>query len=175
MKSRAFGVAMAIAVTSIVLAGCGGSNTTTVIEAVPEATTETAPPSPSAAEARIEKIEAETQEAELQAAEAKKEAAQAAARAKVVAAKHARQAAAKKVVAEAQAEEEEEASSSEPPDVIGMKLPEAEADLSSAGFHTVAENTDTEFGIVVKSHYTICEETPLGGDTVRVLAQKYGC
>jgi cell division septation protein DedD len=173
MKSRAFGVAMAIAVTSIVLAGCGGSNTTTVIEAAPEATTETAPPSPSGAEARIEKIEAETQEAELQAAVAKKQAAQVAARAKTVAARHARQAAAKHVAEEAQAEEEP--TSSEPPSVIGMKLPEAEAELSSAGFRTVAENTDTAFGIVVKSHYTICEETPLGGDTVRVLAQKYGC
>lgn len=174
MKSRAFGVAMAIAVTSIVLAGCGGSNTTTVIEAAPEATTETAAPADAAAEARIEKIEAETQEAELEAAEAKKEAAHAAARAKVVAAKQARQAAAKHVAEEAQAEEEEP-SSSEPPNVVGMKLPEAEAELSSAGFRTVAENTDTAFGIVVKSHYTICEETPLSGDAVRVLAQKYGC
>jgi hypothetical protein len=56
-----------------------------------------------------------------------------------------------------------------------MKLPEAKAELSAAGFRTVTENTDTAFGIVIPSHYTICEETPLSGGTVRVLAQKYGC
>jgi hypothetical protein len=174
MKSRFLGVALAIAVISIALGACGGSDTTTVLEAAPEATTETAPPSSAGAEARIEKIEAETREAELEAAVAKKEAAQAAAKARTGAARQARQAAAKHVAEEAQPEEEE-SSISEPPNVIGMKLPEAEAELSSAGFSTVAENTDTAFGIVIKSHYTICEETPLGGDTVRVLAQKYGC
>lgn len=168
MKARVLGAALAIAVTSIVFAACGSSGPTTVTEAAStEPATETT--APAKAEARIEKIEAETQEAELEAAEAKKEAAQQAARAKKAAAKEARQAAAQQ--AEAQSEE----SSSEPPDVIGMRLPAAEAELSAAGFKTLAENTDTTFGIMVPSHYTVCTETLLGGNTVEVLAQKYGC
>jgi hypothetical protein len=149
-----------------VFTGCGGGETTTVVE---EPAGQEAPAkAESATERRIEKIERETQEAELEAAQAKKAAAQQAARAKRAAATQARQAA----VAEVRSEEE---SSSEPPDVVGLRLPQAKAELAAAGFTTKAENTDTVFGIVVPSHYTVCEESLISGNAVRVLAQKYGC
>lgn len=61
------------------------------------------------------------------------------------------------------------------PNVIGLPLPEAEEILSEAGFKTYATNTDTTFGIVIKSHYTICKESKPRADRVTVLAQKYGC
>jgi flagellar biosynthesis GTPase FlhF len=162
-------VILAILGASIVLSACGssGGDTTTVTQGGPPA--ETSAESP-ATEKRIERIERETEEAELEAALAKKEAAQQAAQAKKAAAK---QAAASADAAQAAQQEEEELS--EAPDVIGMRLPEAESTLRAAGFRTQAENTDTAFGIVVKSHYTICTESEPHGDVVTVLAQKYGC
>jgi hypothetical protein len=156
-------------VASLAFAGCGSGDTKTVTEPAAEAATETTSPTKDASERRIAKIEQETVEAELEAAKAQKEAAQA----KKAAAKKARRQAARNAATEVQVEEEE--TSSEPPNVIGMRLPAAEAELSAAGFKTLAENTDTTFGILVPSHYTVCTETPLGGDTVEVLAQKYGC
>jgi alpha-acetolactate decarboxylase len=167
MKSRC-AVLFAILAASLGLVACGGSSDTTTdtgTSAPAETTVE-----PSATEERIEKIERETEEAELEAALAKKEAAKQAAKAKNEAAK----VAAAKAEA-AQAAQQEEESTSEAPDVIGMRLPEAESALRAAGFKTQAENTDTAFGIVVKSHYTICTESEPQGDVVTVLAQKYGC
>jgi len=61
------------------------------------------------------------------------------------------------------------------PDVVGMRLPEAESTLSAVGYTTEPENTDTTFGIVVPSHYTVCEQSEPHGSVVNVLAQKYGC
>jgi hypothetical protein len=153
---------------SLSLVACGDSGDTTVTEAGISAETSI---ESSAAEERIQKIEQETKEAELEAALAKKEAAQQAAKARRAAA---RQAAASTAEAPPAAEQEEEPAF-EPPDVIGMRLPEAESVLRSAGFTTQAENTDTTFGIVVPSHYTICTQSEPHGKTVTVLAQKYGC
>lgn len=169
MKSRC-AVLFAILGASIVLSACGGSSgdTTTVTESSPPA--ETSAESP-ATEERIKQIERETEEAELEAALAKKEVAQQAAKAKKAAA---RQAAAAKAE-EAQAAQQEAEVASEAPDVVGMRLPEAESILRASGFTTEAENTDTTFGIVVKSHYTICTESEPHGNVVTVLAQKYGC
>ncbi len=166
MKSRL--VILAVFGLSLALAACGGSGgsaTTTEVSATAESAGKS-----TAVEQRIEKIEQETKEAELEAAVAKKEAAQQAAKAKKAAARRA-------VAAEAEAEAPvaEEESSSEPPNVIGMRLPEAESTLRAAGFTTQAENTDTTFGIVVRSHYTICTESEPHGNVVTVLAQKYGC
>lgn len=56
-----------------------------------------------------------------------------------------------------------------------MRLPEAESTLSAAGYTTDPENTDTTFGIVVPSHYTVCEQSEPHGSVVNLLAQKYGC
>jgi alpha-acetolactate decarboxylase len=167
MKSR-LAVLFAILGASFGLIACGSSDEG---ETTSEASTaaESAAKS-SAAEQRIERIEQETKEAELEAALAKKEAAQQAAKAKKAAAKRA---VAAEVEADAAAAEEE--ASSEPPNVIGMRLPEAESTLRAAGFQTQAENTDTTFGIVVRSHYTICTQSEPHGDVVTVLAQKYGC
>jgi beta-lactam-binding protein with PASTA domain len=167
MKSRVLVLAVAAATMMVFLSACGSGGTTTVTAASTSAETTA---ESSATEKRIERVEKETEEAELEAVEAKREAAQQAVKAKRVAARRA----ASEKVEEPQATQEKE-STSEPPDVVGMKLPEAKAELQSAGFHTVAVNTDTVFGIVVPSHYTVCEETPLGGNNVKVLAQKYGC
>ncbi len=163
MKSR-LAVLLAILGALFGLIACGSSDesgTTSEASTAAEST---------AAEQRIERIEQETKEAELEAALAKKEAAQQAAKAKKAAAKRA---VAAEVEADAAATEEE--ASSEPPNVIGMRLPEAESTLKAAGFQTQAENTDTTFGIVVRSHYTICTQSEPHGDVVTVLAQKYGC
>lgn len=168
MKSRLAALSVIFA-ASLGLVACGGSDesATTTGSTAAESSAKS-----SAVEHRIEKIEQETKEAELEAAVAKKEAAQQAAKAKKAAAKRA-------AAVEAEAEEgaavAEEESSSEPPNVIGMRLPEAESSLRAAGFKPQAENTDTTFGIVVRSHYTICTQSEPHGDVVTVLAQKYGC
>ena len=62
-----------------------------------------------------------------------------------------------------------------PPNVVGLRLPEAKVDLQQAGYTVRATNTDTTFGILVPSHYTICKQSPPRGNVVVVLAQKYGC
>lgn len=101
------------------------------------------------------------------------------------AAKRAKQEAqAKKVRRERRAErqkarEEEivadEPESSEPPNVVGLPLPAARRALKEAGYRVAPENTDTTFGIVVEDNYTVCTQDPPRGETVVVLAQKYGC
>ena len=75
--------------------------------------------------------------------------------------------------AESQPEPEPEPSS--PPDVVGLSLPAAKKALKEAGFSTDATNTDTAFGIIDPSNYTICKQSAPVGNTVPVLAQKYGC
>ncbi len=114
-------------------------------------------------ELRLEKETAE-QEAKLAQAEAQKEV------------RAAKKAAAKKKAASGSAPEPEPAPEPEEvPDVVGMRLPEAESTLSAAGYTTDPENTDTTFGIVVPSHYTVCEQSEPHGSVVNLLAQKYGC
>lgn len=66
-------------------------------------------------------------------------------------------------------------STQEPPNVIGLPLPAAQHLLKQAGYKTVANNTDTTFGILVPENYTICRQGKPRGDLVVVLAQKYGC
>lgn len=61
------------------------------------------------------------------------------------------------------------------PNVVGLKLPAAESKLRAAGFRPKAINTDTFLGIVYPPHYTICHQWPPVGNTVKILAQKYGC
>jgi hypothetical protein len=56
-----------------------------------------------------------------------------------------------------------------------MKLPAAEQELERHGWIPRPFNTDTIFGIVVASHYTVCKQYPPIGHKVRILAQKYGC
>jgi hypothetical protein len=75
----------------------------------------------------------------------------------------------------APAAERSSAPRDEPPNVLGLPLPAAKQMLEQAGYRTVAKNTDTTFGIIVPSHYTICEQGKPRGDLVVVLAQKYGC
>lgn len=61
------------------------------------------------------------------------------------------------------------------PNVVGLKLPAAEARLRADGFTPRPFNTDTLFGIVVARHYTVCHQWAPVGNTVKILAQKYGC
>lgn len=139
------------------LVACGSSDSTnTTAEEAQAAKLE---------ELRLEKETAE-QEAKQAQAEAQKEV------------RAAKKAAAKKKVASESAPESAPAPEPEPeeaPDVVGMRLPEAESTLSAAGYTTEAENTDTSFGILVPSHYTVCEQSEPHGSVVNVLAQKYGC
>jgi len=140
----------------IVACGSSGSTDTTAEEAQAAKKLE---------ELRLEKETAE-QEAKQAQAEAQKEV------------RAAKKAAAKKRAASESAPESEPAPEPEPeevPDVVGMRLPEAESTLSAAGYTTEAENTDTSFGILVPSHYTVCEQSEPHGSVVNVLAQKYGC
>lgn len=62
-----------------------------------------------------------------------------------------------------------------PPNVVGLNLVVAEERLRSDGWIPRPFNTDTLFGIVVPSHYTVCHEYRPIGKKVRLLAQKYGC
>jgi hypothetical protein len=62
-----------------------------------------------------------------------------------------------------------------PPNVVGLNLVVAEERLRAAAWIPRPFNTDTLFGIVVPSHYTVCHEYRPIGKKVRLLAQKYGC
>jgi hypothetical protein len=62
-----------------------------------------------------------------------------------------------------------------PPNVVGLNLVVAEERLRDDGWAPRPFNTDTLFGIVVPSHYTVCHEYRPIGRKVRLLAQKYGC
>lgn len=123
----------------------------------------------SAAEsAQIEALKLEKEKAEFEAQTAKAEArseAQSAAKARVAAEQG----------SDRKSEPEQEYEAKSVPDVVGLRLPQARSTLSAAGYTTRAENTDTTFGIVVPSHYTVCEQSDPQGTVVTVLAQKYGC
>jgi hypothetical protein len=62
-----------------------------------------------------------------------------------------------------------------PPNVVGLNLVVAEEHLRADGWVPRPFNTDTLFGIVVPSHYTVCHEYRPVGRKIRLLAQKYGC
>jgi hypothetical protein len=51
----------------------------------------------------------------------------------------------------------------------------AEELLEDDGYEAAASNTDTTFGIVVPSNYTVCTQDDARGSLVPLLAQKYGC
>jgi hypothetical protein len=137
------------------LVACGSGGATTTEE----------PSTASSAEsARVEALRLEKEKAEFEAQTAKAEARS-----------EARSAARARVAAEQEPAPAPEPEPEEVPDVVGMRLPQARSTLSAAGYTTRAENTDTTFGIVVPSHYTVCEQSDPQGNLVTVLAQKYGC
>jgi alpha-acetolactate decarboxylase len=149
------------------LVACGGG----------DSSSETSTQEAAAASAKVEELKLEKEKAEAEVESVKVKAEQEALRAKVQARKTARKAAAKeRARAQVQEDEpEEEVETAEVPNVIGMRLPQAQSALKAAGYQVRAENTDTTFGIVVPSHYTICEQSEPQGTIVNVLAQKYGC
>jgi ATPase subunit of ABC transporter with duplicated ATPase domains len=162
--------ALVVGYLAIGLVACGGSGSSTSGEGTASET--------AAASAEVERLKLEKEKAEAEAQKAQTEAhqeARLAAKQKQKAA--AATASAKKAAAksESEAELEPEPEPAEVPNVVGMRLPEAKSTLSAAGYSTQAENTDTAFGIVVPSHYTICEQGEPHGNVVTVLAQKYGC
>jgi hypothetical protein len=64
----------------------------------------------------------------------------------------------------------------DPVNTVGLPLDLAEELLRQDGYRVAAKNTDTTFGIIDPSNYTICTQgEPRGGTIVPVLAQKYGC
>jgi hypothetical protein len=123
-----------------------------------------------AGSAQIEALKLEKEKAEFEAQTAKAEA-----RAEAQSAAKARVAAEQESDRESEPEQEPENELEPVPDVVGLRLPQARSTLSAAGYTTRAENTDTTFGIVVPSHYTVCEQSDPQGTVVTVLAQKYGC
>ena len=152
MKALASALVLFCLAAGLVACGSSDSSTDTAAEEAQAAKLE---------ELRLEKETAE-QKAKQAKAEAEKE---------VRAAKKA----ASKTEAAPESAAEPEPEPEEVPDVVGMRLPEAESTLSAAGYTTEPENTDTTFGIVVPSHYTVCEQSEPRGSVVNVLAQKYGC
>jgi hypothetical protein len=71
--------------------------------------------------------------------------------------------------------EPENVKPTDPPNTVGLPLPDAEALLKEAGFKPAVKNTDTAFGIINPNNYTICTQGKPRGNLVPVLAQKYGC
>jgi hypothetical protein len=59
--------------------------------------------------------------------------------------------------------------------VVGLALPQAKQKLQAAGCGASVSNTDTTFGIIVESNYTVCTQDDPIGNRVPILAQKYGC
>lgn len=154
MNRRALASIVPVLVVSLNLAACGSGGETTV-------TGEAG----SAESAKVEALKLEKEKAELEAeranAEAQKEA------------RAARRAAAKARSVESEPESEPE--TAQVPKVVGLPLPAAQQILKEAGYKAAPKNTDTTFGIVVPSHYTICTQGRPRGKFVPVLAQKYGC
>jgi hypothetical protein len=64
----------------------------------------------------------------------------------------------------------------DPVNTVGLPLDMAEELLRQDGYRVAAKNTDTTFGIIDPSNYTVCTQGQArGGTIVPVLAQKYGC
>jgi sRNA-binding protein len=138
---------LAILAIAVGVSACGSGETTTVEQ------------TNSAVELKKAELEKETAEIQAEAAKAKQ-----------AAAKQAKQAVKHVSKTAPVAGEPEEA-----PNTVGERLPQAREELERAGFEVKAENTDTSFGIIIESHYTICEQSDPADGVVRVLAQKYGC
>lgn len=149
------------------VAGCGSgdSEATDAANEAAAAATE--------AQEQLAELQEQVQEQELDMAAEKRAAKKAAKAAATKAAKKARAAARVEATQAAVVESEPEPSS--PPDVVGLTLPAAQSMLRSAGYKTDATNTDTMFGIMDPSNYTICKQDSPRGNLVPVLAQKYGC
>lgn len=159
--------ALVVGCLALGLVACGGGESSTSDESSTGGVVESAQVEALRLEKEKAEFEAQTAKAEAQ-GEAREAAKQAARRVQ----RKAMRSAAK---AQAAAEQEPETEPEEVPDVIGMRLPQARSALSAAGYTIRAENTDTAFGIVVPSHYTVCEQSEPQDNVVTVLAQKYGC
>lgn len=176
MKNQGKAAASVAAIFALVVfAGCGSSG-----DSDSQSTADAAAESAQAAQEQVDQLQ---QEIDQQKADfAKKQAKlakqarqirnQKASQARKVKAQVRRaQAAAKAKAADAAAA----AAAAGPPDVVGLTLPAARKALKSAGYSADPSNTDTAFGIVIESNYTICTQDEPKGNIVPVSAQKYGC
>lgn len=160
--------AITLVAISGVLAACGSSGDTTTGVATQ------ADSGPTKAQQKAQQQALAIQQAKLDKARA--EAQTAKAEAKQAKAKAKKQAAA--ASSQANPQPSEPAPTPEPkspPNVVGLTLPTAKKALSEAGFTADVSNTDTAFGIVVPSNYTVCTQDAPRGSVVPILAQKYGC
>jgi hypothetical protein len=57
------------------------------------------------------------------------------------------------------------------PNVKGLSLPDAEQQLSGAGYEASVK-TDAMFGVIVPSHYSVCSEDSPNGKLVPIDAEK---
>lgn len=57
------------------------------------------------------------------------------------------------------------------PNVKGLVLPDAKAQLEKAGF-AASVKTDAVFGVLVESHYTVCKEHSPNGKLVPIEVSK---
>jgi hypothetical protein len=60
------------------------------------------------------------------------------------------------------------------PDTRGMVLPEAEKALKKAGYAASVED-DALFGVIVPSHFTVCEQSEINSRMVKLEVAKHGC
>jgi len=57
------------------------------------------------------------------------------------------------------------------PDVRGLPLPEAKTQLESAGY-AAAVSDDATFGVIIESHFTVCDEHSPKGSLVPIDVSK---
>jgi hypothetical protein len=57
------------------------------------------------------------------------------------------------------------------PDVVGMTLPDAKTKLHKVGVQTTV-HTDAMFGVLIPSHFIVCEEVPVNKRMVRLEVEK---
>ena len=66
-------------------------------------------------------------------------------------------------------------SSPEPPDVVGLALPDAKKTLRDAGFGASVKADDTLFGVIVEENFEVCSESREGEHVVTLHVAKHGC
>jgi hypothetical protein len=60
------------------------------------------------------------------------------------------------------------------PDTRGMVLPDAQKVLKEAGYEATVKS-DGAFGVVVPSHFVVCDEERINAQFVRLEVAKHGC
>ena len=61
------------------------------------------------------------------------------------------------------------------PDVRGMTLPDAKAELAQAGVQVSAHAEDAAFGILIEENFVVCDIEAINERMVRLDVAKRGC